>query len=55
MQASFGAFAAILSDASVVAWGDAKFGGDSSTVQDRLRNGARVRHSTGNHRIANSS
>ena len=31
------AFAAILGDGSVVTWGDARFGGDSSAVQDQLR------------------
>ena len=31
------AFAAILGDGSVVTWGDADFGGDSSAVQDQLR------------------
>ena len=32
------AFAAILGDGSIVAWGDADYGGDSSSVQDQLRN-----------------
>ena len=31
------AFAAILGDGSVVTWGDADSGGDSSAVQDQLR------------------
>ena len=31
------AFAAILGDGSVVTWGDAEKGGDSSAVQDRLK------------------
>ena len=34
----FGAFAAILADGSVVAWGDPERGGDCSAVQDQLRN-----------------
>ncbi|CAE7947685.1 unnamed protein product, partial [Symbiodinium sp. KB8] len=33
-----GAFAAILGDKSVVTWGDARYGGDSSAVQDQLMN-----------------
>ena len=32
------AFAAILADGSVVTWGDPSAGGDSSRVQDQLRN-----------------
>ena len=32
------AFAAILADGSVVTWGSAEFGGDSSGVQDQLKN-----------------
>ena len=32
------AFAAILGDGSVVAWGDAEAGGDSSAVRDQLQN-----------------
>ena len=31
-------FAAILADGSVVTWGDPHYGGDSSAVQDQLRN-----------------
>ena len=31
------AFAAILADGSVVTWGDADDGGDSSAVQDQLQ------------------
>ena len=38
MQASDHAFAAILGDGSVVTWGDAAYGGDSSEVQGQLRN-----------------
>jgi len=37
IQATQSAFAAILADGSVVSWGDAKAGGDSSAVQDQLR------------------
>jgi hypothetical protein len=32
-----GAFAAILADGSVVAWGNPACGGDCSTVQDQLK------------------
>ena len=35
---SAAAFAAILGDASIATWGDAGCGGDSSAVQDRLKN-----------------
>ena len=38
VQASFGAFAAILDDGSVVTWGNADFGADSSAVQPQLKN-----------------
>ena len=34
---SHSAFAAILEDGSVVTWGNADFGGDSSAVRDQLR------------------
>ena len=37
IQATDQAFAAILADGSVVTWGDAEYGGDSSEVQDQLR------------------
>ena len=37
IQATYGAFAAILEDGSVVTWGHANFGGDSSAVQDQLK------------------
>ena len=36
IQASRAAFAAILCDGSVVTWGDAELGGDSTAVQDQL-------------------
>ena len=38
IQASRGAFAAILGDGSVVYWGSGEDGGDSSAVQDQLKN-----------------
>eukprot|EP00435_Cladocopium_sp_Y103_P017938 s173_g4.t1 len=38
VQATHGAFAAILGDGSVVTWGNPTAGGDSSAVQDRLKN-----------------
>ena len=31
-------FAAILGDGSVMTWGHAEYGGDSSAVQDQLKN-----------------
>ena len=36
IQATGGAFAAILEDGSVVTWGNAQYGGDSSAVQAQL-------------------
>ena len=38
IQDAGSAFAAILDDGSVVTWGDAEFGGDSSAVQTQLKN-----------------
>ena len=38
IQASQGAFAAILGDGSVSTWGKAVSGGDSRSVQDQLKN-----------------
>ena len=38
IQASDGAFAAILADGSVVTWGDPGSGGDSRAVRDQLKN-----------------
>jgi hypothetical protein len=35
VQATAGAFAAILADGSVVTWGDPHTGGDSSAVRDQ--------------------
>ena len=37
IQATAGAFAAIISDGSVVAWGDAEYGGDSTGEQSQLK------------------
>ena len=37
IQATYEAFAAILEDGSVVTWGDADYGGDSSAVRDQLK------------------
>ena len=38
MQASSGAFAALLGDGSVIAWGAADRGGDCSAVREKLTN-----------------
>ncbi|CAE7664702.1 unnamed protein product, partial [Symbiodinium necroappetens] len=38
VQASSGAFAALLGDGSVIAWGAADRGGDCSAVRDQLTN-----------------
>ena len=46
IQASNGAFAAILGDGSVVTWGNAVWGGDSTAVQDQLKNAQQIQ-STG--------
>ena len=45
IQATHGAFAAILEDGSVVTWGPAQHGGDSSAVRDQL-NGVQQIQST---------
>lgn len=45
MHATNFAFAAILSDGTVVTWGHSDLGGDSSAVQDKLRNVQQV-HAT---------
>eukprot|EP00434_Breviolum_minutum_P031260 symbB.v1.2.027641.t1/scaffold2850.1/size68925/3 len=37
IQATTGAFAAILEDGSIITWGGADYGGDSSAVRDQLR------------------
>ena len=38
VQATGGAFAAVLTDGTVVTWGPAAYGGDSRAVQDQLKN-----------------
>ena len=38
VESSYGAFAAILEDRTVVTWGDLECGGDSSDVKDQLQN-----------------
>jgi alpha-tubulin suppressor-like RCC1 family protein len=38
VQATESAFAAILADGSVVTWGNPRSGGDSSAVQEELKN-----------------
>ena len=48
VQASGFAFAAILGDGSVVTWGNAAFGGDSSAVQDKLKNVQQIQASAYN-------
>ena len=40
IQVTVDAFAAILADGSVVAWGDPDYGGDCSAVQDQLQESA---------------
>ena len=45
-QLKDGAFAAILEDGSVVTWGDADCGGDSSAVRDQLK-GVQLQSSRG--------
>ena len=47
IQATDCAFAAILADGSVVAWGDPDKGGDCSAVQDLLRNVQQIQASSG--------
>ena len=47
IQASHGAFAAILSDGSVVAWGNEEDGGDSRAVQDQLKGVQQIQASVG--------
>ena len=42
-----GSFAAILGDASVLTWDDARHGGDSSAVQDQLKNVQQIQASSG--------
>ena len=47
VQASGSAFAAILGDGSVVTWGAASYGGNSSSVQDQLKNVQQIQASFG--------
>eukprot|EP00435_Cladocopium_sp_Y103_P012315 s4478_g3.t1 len=47
IQATQGAFAAILSDGSIATWGAAARGGDSSAVQDQLKSFQQVQASRG--------
>ena len=37
INASDGAFASVLGDGSVVAWGDADYGGDTGAMQEELQ------------------
>ena len=46
LQATMRAFAAILSDGSVVTWGDPLCGGDSSKFQDQLKRVQQVQSAT---------
>ena len=46
IQATDGAFAAILESGAVVTWGDPGCGGDSSEVQAQLRNVQRIQASS---------
>ncbi|CAJ1443361.1 unnamed protein product [Effrenium voratum] len=43
IEATFGAFAAILEDGTVVAWGDPASGGDCSMVRERLKDVRQIR------------
>eukprot|EP00439_Symbiodinium_sp_Y106_P086001 s10_g30.t1 len=47
IQASRGAFAAIHGDGSVISWGTAKYGGNSSAVQAQLKNANQIRATDG--------
>ena len=47
IQASRFAFPAILGDGSEVTWGKAGYGGDSSAVQEQLRNAQQIQASAG--------
>ena len=48
IQASDGAFAAVLDDGSVVTWGNANRGGNSSAVEEQLKNVQQIQASDGN-------
>ena len=43
IQATFHAFAAVLTDGCVLTWGDPEDGGDCSTAKDQLRHVQHVR------------
>ena len=45
IQASYYAFATVRTDGSVVTWGDARFGGYSSAVQDQLKHVQKIQAS----------
>ena len=47
IQATYGAFAAVLGDSSVVTWGHAAYGADSSAVQDQLQHVQQIQASAG--------
>ena len=47
IQASYGAFAAILANGSVVTWGHEDSGGDSGAVQDQLKGVQQIQASYG--------
>ena len=49
IQANGSAFAAILDDGSVVTWGRADSGGDSSAVQDLLKNVQQIQSNSGDY------
>ena len=48
MYANINAFAALKDDGSVVTWGAASYGGDSSSVADQLKSGVKAIYSTWN-------
>ena len=47
IQSTDGAFAAILADGSVVAWGHPGHGGDTSALQDQLQNAQQIQSTDG--------
>ena len=47
IQSTRGAFAAILGDGSVVTWGHASYGADSSAVREQLKHVLQIHSSTG--------
>ena len=46
IYSTYGVFAALKDDGSVVTWGDSDYGGDSSSVSSALSNGLVVIYST---------